>query len=156
MSGMRRRVWWVLPALSILIIAFGVGDVILGATADPGIAVGLSGMTLAQLEAEGSAAYRLFDFFTRTQGIVLVAFGVLLTVVLLIPYRGGRRWAWYAGWIFPGWAIGVFLIYLAWGIAPDQPSPPPMVSGPILGLLAAMVLLIDRPRFTVTDTKQRA
>jgi hypothetical protein len=147
MYALRRRAWWYLVAFSVVIGLFGVGDVIAGITVDPGITVGLSGLTLTELQAESPAGYRLYDFASRAQGLVLVIVGVLLTVILLIPYRSGMRWAWYAMWTLPAWAFGVLGLYLAFGVDPRQPLPPPMVSGPLLGGLAVAVLLLDGRRF---------
>jgi hypothetical protein len=148
MDVMRRRAWWYLVAFSVLIGLFGVGDVMGGITVDPGITAGLSGLTLAELEAQSAAGYRLYDFASRTQGLALVVIGVLMTAVLLIPYRAGMRWAWYAMWTLPAWAFGVLGLYLAFGVDPRQPPPPPMVSGPLLGGLAVVVLLLDWRRFS--------
>ena len=37
MQGLRRRAWWYLVGLSVLIALFGAGDVIGGVSVDPGI-----------------------------------------------------------------------------------------------------------------------
>lgn len=154
MAGLRRRAWWVLVALALLVGLFGIGDVFLGAAFDPGIGLGLTGLASAELEAQSAAGFRLFDFTTRSQGLLLVVVGVLLTTILLLPYRQGQRWAWYATWAMPAWWIGGLLgLYVAFGVAPDQPPPPPMVSGPVLGTIAAAILLLDRPRFFGGDRR---
>lgn len=147
MTALRRRAWWYLVALSVLIASFGVGDVIGGVSVDPGITLGLTGLTLAELEAASAIAYRAYDFTTRTQGAALVVVGVLATVILLIPYHEGRRWAWWATWSLPAWTLAVVVLYGSFGLAPEAPPPPPLVSGPILGALAVAVLLLDRSRF---------
>ena len=154
MKGVRHRAWWYLVAVSVLLVLFGVLDVASGAAADPAIAQGLTGLTLETLRAEDPAGYRLFDFFTRTQGILLVVSGTLLTVILLIPYRAGRRWAWWAAWVLPAWTAAVAVAYLAVGVDPTQPPPPPLVSAPILGGLAVLVLLLDRGRFGPGDSER--
>ncbi len=147
MDVLRRRAWWYLVAFSVLIGLFGVGDVIGGISVDPGITTGLSGLTLAELQAESAAGYRLYDFASRAQGLVLVIVGALLTLILVIPYRAGMRWAWLAMWMLPAWAFGVLGLYLAFGVDPRQPPPPPMVSGPLLGGIAVAVLLLEWRRF---------
>ena len=147
MGILLRRAWWYLVAFSVLIGLFGVGDVIGGISVDPGITTGLSGLTLAELQAESAAGYRLYDFASRAQGLVLVIVGVLMTLILVIPYRAGMRWAWYAMWTLPAWAFGVLGLYLAFGVDPRQPPPPPMVSGPLLGSIAVAVLMLDWRRF---------
>lgn len=147
MESLRRRAWWYLVAFSVLIGLFGVGDVIGGISVDPGITTALSGLTLAELQAESAAGYRLYDFASRAQGLVLVIVGVLMTVILVIPYRAGMPWAWFAMWTLPAWAFAVLGLYVAFGVDPRQPPPPPMVSGPLLGGIAVAVLLLDWRRF---------
>lgn len=142
-----RRLWWVLPALSVVLVMFGVSDVLIGITSDPGITVAIIGLTPTELETVTADGYRLADFMVRTQGLAIAAFGLLLTAVLLVPYRAARRWSWYAAFILPAWAITVPLAYLAFGLAPDVPPSPPMVSGPTFAVVSVLVLVADRRRF---------
>jgi hypothetical protein len=100
--GLRRHAWWVLVALALLVGLFGIGDVLLGAAFDPGISLGLTGLTSAELEAQSAAGFRLFDFTTRSQGLLLVVAGVLLTTILLLPYRQGHAAATDGVWPGPG------------------------------------------------------
>ena len=148
MERIRQRAWWPLLALTVLVGLFGLGDVLIGPPFDPGIAQGLTGLTHAELEAESAAGYRLLDFYTRGGGLDLMAMGVVLTLILLIPYRQGQRWAWWAMWLLPAWIAAGFALNLAYGVAPGEPPPPPMISGPILGAIAAAALLADRRRFS--------
>jgi hypothetical protein len=154
-GAVRRRAWWLLVAVGILMVLFGVTDIISGVAADPGITLSLSGMTLAEIQAADPVAYRLYDFATRTNGASLIVMGVLLTLVLLVPYRAGERWAWLVTWILPIWSFSVPLSYLAAGVDPAQPPAPPMVSGPIIGALAVVVLLLDRRRFVDRSRRRR-
>ena len=147
MDGMRRRLWWVLPALSIVLVIFGVSDVLIGITSDPGITVAIIGLTPAELATVSADGYRLTDFMVRTQGLAIGAFGLLLTTVLLVPYRAGQRWSRYAAFILPAWAMLVPITYLAFGLAPGAPLSPPMISGPIIAVVSVMVLVADRGRF---------
>ena len=147
MGAARRRLWWMLPALSVVLVLFGISDVLIGITSDPGITVSIVGLTPTELHTVSGDGYRLADFMVRTQGLAIAAFGLLLTFVLLMPYRAALRWSWYAAFILPAWAITVPLAYLAFGVAPGVPPSPPMVSGPIFALVSALVLLSDRPRF---------
>ena len=147
MGAVRGRAWWVLAAMSVLILLFGLTDIAAGAEADPGIAVGLTGLSPAELRAESAAAYRMFDFTTRTQATLLVVVGILFTAILLGPYRARQPWAWRLMWLLPTWSLSVPAAYLVFGLSPDQAPPPPLVSGPILGVIAALALLLDRRRF---------
>lgn len=149
MNGLRRRLWWVLPFLSIVLVVFGVSDVLIGVASDPGIPVAIVGLTPTGLETASAEGYRLADFMVRTQGLAIAAFGMLLTTVLLVPYRDGQRWSWNATFILPAWAIGVPLAYLAFGLAPGAPPSPPMISGPLMAAVSVLALVADRRRFDV-------
>jgi hypothetical protein len=146
-SAIRGRLWWVLIAMAALLVAFGVGDVLGGVTVDPGIALAVVGLSPAGIEGQSAAGYRMWDFATRAAGADLVVIGVLLAVVLLIPYRAGERWAWWLTWVLPAWAIAAPALFLAFGTPPGQPPAPPMISGPILAAIAAGILIVDRRRF---------
>ena len=146
------RSWLLLPILAIVLAVFGVSDVLIGITADPGITVVITGLTPDELMVTDPEGYRLADFLVRTQGVTLAWFGVLLTVILLRPYRGGQHWAWTVAWILPAWAVSVPITYVSFGLAPDVPPAPPMISGPILAILAMVVLVVDRRRFREVET----
>lgn len=147
MKWLERHAWWCLLGTALVIVMFGVGDLIVGPAADRGIPLGLTGMTLNELEADSAPAYRLFDFFTRVNGFSLAAFGVLLAVILVFGFRRNHRWAWWTCWILPAWALGASAFYVVAGVHPDQPPPPPMLSGPIFAVLTSAALLVSAPRF---------
>ena len=153
MARRPHRSWLLLPILTSLLALFGISDVLIGITADPGITAAITGLTPDELRSASPEGYRLADFIVRTQGVTLATLGLLLTVVMLWPYRAGQRWAWKAAFILPAWAVSVPIMYLAFGLAPDVPPAPPMMSGPILALLATVVLLVDRRRFLGTGAR---
>jgi hypothetical protein len=131
----------------IMFVVFGITDMLGGVLSDPGITVAIAGMSPAEVHAQDPVGYRLYDFATRTLGLSLIALGLLVTTIVLIPYRGGQRWSWAVMWWLPAWAISVPLLYLAFGVAPGSPPAPPMVSGPVIAGIAAVALLADRRRF---------
>ena len=143
----RRRAWWFLVFVPVVLVVFGVVDILSGAQADPGISQAIAGASPDEVRSVDPLGYRLFDFATRALGLALVILGLLFCVILLGPYRRGRPWAWTAAWLLPAWAIAVPLLYLAFGTEPGQPPAPPMVSGPIIAILASAALLLDRDRF---------
>jgi hypothetical protein len=149
MSALRRRAWWPLAAFTVLAALFGLGDVLAGATADALIPLGLVGLSPADLQAETARGFRLYDYAARSGGLLLIVIGIALTLIVVIPYRRGEPWAWWTMWLFPIWAAAVVALLVAFGIAPNQAPPPPMISGVLLGAIAAGALLLDRPRFTV-------
>ena len=146
MTAVQQRAWWVLAAIAVMVVVFGATDVLMGAEADPGISLAVSGMSPATLATEQPDAYRMFDFVTRSQGILLAVFGLLLLVVITIPYRAAQPWAWRAMWLLPAWAITIPCLFLAFGTVPAQPPAPPMISGPIVAVASAATLVLDRGR----------
>ena len=147
MNWLKRNAWWGLVAFAVILVLFGLLDVTSGVEADPAIPLALTGMTLAELRAESAIGLELFDFMTRVNGWSLILLGGLLTVILLVPFRREERWAWWTMWAIPAWSAGVAVSYLVVGVQPDVPPPPPMVSGPIVAVLSAAILLLSAPRF---------
>ena len=147
MNWLERNAWWGLLALTLVLVVFGLTDMVVGPAADVGIPIGLTGLSLSELEAESAAGYRLFDFFTRTNGFSLLLLGLLGSAILLFAFRRDQRWAWWTMWLLPAWSLGVATFYILAGVEPKQPPPPPMVSGPIVAALSAAILLVSRPRF---------
>ncbi len=147
MSAIGRRGWWVLALVAALLVAFGVGDVLVGVMADPAITRTLSGRSPVEIQASEPTAFRLYDFATRGAGLNLLFLGILLLAVVAIPYRAGQRWAWRVAWFLPAWAAVIPLQFLAFGPAAGEPPAPPMISGPIVAVLAAAALVLDRRRF---------
>lgn len=134
-------------AMSVVLVAFGVTDVIVGSAADPGIPLGLIGLSPTELRAESEAGYRILDFFTRSQGLVLIVLGLLGSAILLFAYRRDQRWAWWTMWALPAWSAGGFVLYFVAGVEASQPPPPPMLSAPFFAVLTAAIQLISAPRF---------
>jgi hypothetical protein len=56
----------------------------------------------------------------------------------------------------PIWALSSLVLGLVYGLAPDQPLPPPMVSGPVVAAIAAFALLIDAGRFFRPTLREQA
>jgi hypothetical protein len=142
----RARAWWLLVAIAVVIALFGLTDMASGLASDPAITTVITGLGVDELLAQDPAGHRLADFVTRSLGLNLLLLGTLFTIILVVPYRAGRRWAWRAMWLLPAWAVLVPGVYLAFGTAPGAPPSPPMISGPIIGLIAVGVLLLDRRR----------
>jgi hypothetical protein len=156
MAGIRRRLWVVLAALSALFGLFGLGDLLIGISFNEGVAPSVTGLTLDEIAARSPDAYRLIDIDARGGGVTLAALGAALTAIVLFAYRDGRRWAWWALWILPAWALGVLVLYIVYGLAPGEPPPPSLISAPIIVAVTAAALLIDAPRFRAERAGERA
>ena len=91
LMAIRQRAWWVIGAIAVVLVVFGATDVALGAKADPGISLAVAGKDPTALEAAQPDAYRMFDFMTRSQGLVLGIFGFLVLAIAAVPYRAGQR-----------------------------------------------------------------
>jgi hypothetical protein len=146
MTWLQRRAWWLLMTISILIAVIGLWPVNLGIKEDASVPLGISGMTAMEIEASSPQAYRLVDFQARSSGIDLIVIGTLLSVVALVGYRREQPWAWWVMWILPVWAGAVFVLTLAVGVAPGEAPPTPMISGSIIAILTAAILVISAPR----------
>jgi hypothetical protein len=143
----QRNAWWLLLTMTVLVAVIGLNPAISGIKEDASVPLGITGLSASELQTESTQGYRLIDFGVRSGGLDLIIIGVLLSAILLFGFRQGRRWAWWAMWSLPIWAAAVFALTLAFGVAPGQAPPTPMISGPIVGVLAAAILLVSAPRF---------
>jgi hypothetical protein len=153
MRWLERHAWWGLLLIMLAFVSFGVTDLLVGPAADRAIPLALTGVPLDQLQAEGGAGYRLFDFFTRANGASLVLVGLWGSAILLFGFRRNQRWAWWAMWLLPVWAVSAAGLYVVFGVDPTQPPPPPMISGPIVAVIAAAILGVSSPRFFRSESR---
>jgi hypothetical protein len=146
-----RRGWQVLAILGAVIALLGVGDLVGGVAFEPTTPQAISGRPLSELEAASREAYRVIDFRAREGGITLAIVGILLAVVAWRPYRLGKTWAWWTMWALPVWASSVLVAMLAYGLAPGQAPSVAALSGPLISLIAAAILLLDRRRIAAAE-----
>lgn len=151
-----RHGWKFLLGLVGVIGLFGVGDLGLGLDADPAIPRGVTGLTPDEVRQASPELASLADLQVRAGGLQLIVLSAVWGTILLIPYRRARRWAWYAMWTFPAWALSVAVLYLFVDLQPDVPPPPPAVSGWIFAAMAAALLLVSRRHDVRPGTNQRS
>jgi hypothetical protein len=124
-----RNAWKFLLGLVAIIGLFGIGDVILGLDADPGIPLAVTGLTIDEIRSSGGTLTNLIDLQVRAGGVHLIVMSAVWAALVLIPFRRGERWAWFAMWTFPLWAASVAVAFLFVDLQPDTPPPPPAISG---------------------------
>ena len=146
MSWLQRSAWWLLLTMTVLVAIIGLNPIISGINEDASVPLGITGLSASELQMESAQGYRLIDFGVRSGGLDLIIIGVLLSTVLVFGFRHNRRWAWWAMWSLPVWAASVFTLTLAFGVAPGQAPPTPLISGAIIAVLAAVLLLVSAPR----------
>lgn len=139
-----RHGWKFLLALVIVIGLFGIGDLISGLDADPAIPQGVTGMTPDQIREASPDLARLAGLQVRSGGMHLILIAVLWSTIMLIPFRRGETWAWWAMWTFPVWTLAGSVIFLFIELQPDQPTPPPAISGWVFFAVTALLLLATR------------
>ena len=147
MTAIRRRAWWLLLGLIAIFGLFATGDIAAGIAFEPRTVISLTGRTVDQLQAESASAYRMLDYVVRAGGITFVMLAVVLVAILLVPYRAGQRWAWWTMWLFPAWMAAVLVLNTATGTAPGQGLSDTATSAPVILVISAAVLLVDRSRF---------
>jgi hypothetical protein len=61
----------------------------------------LSGRTWEEFAAADPEVARIYSMDLVLLGMTFTAFAILGTILTLIPYRRGERWAWFALWLIP-------------------------------------------------------
>jgi hypothetical protein len=152
----RRHGWKVLLFLTSVIGLFGLGDIVFGADTER---LPVTGLTLEEIRATSEPLARNIEVLEQVGGLHLIVMSLLWAVMLLIPFRRGERWAWYAMWTFPLWGVAVAVSWLFVERQPGAPLPPPAISGWLFfGLTAALLWAsrgaIHRPEDA--DTTERS
>ena len=138
MLWLQRHAWWGLLAMAASGVILGMVGLASGVTWE---AEDATGKTIAQIAAESSAGARLSDFAVRTDGLHLIALGLLTAAVLVFGFRQDRVWAWWAMWILAVMTIGASVLNAFFGAAG------PATSGMIVDVLAVAIMLVSAPRF---------
>src|SRR5215207_8098393 len=73
----------------------------------------LSGRTWEEFAAADPEVAKIYSLDLVLLGMTITAFAILSTIVTLIPYRRGKRWAWFALWLIPLLHGGVALRMLS-------------------------------------------
>ena len=87
----------------------------------------LLGVTLSQIRDFSPKLVDSMELAVQTRGLYMLLFGLFWSVISLVPYRNGEKWAWYAllviGGIFvAGWLI-VSYTGVTTGLLPSSSIP---------------------------------
>lgn len=152
MQRLQRNAWRGLLVMAVLIGLVGLWALFVGIAEDPSVPVGLTGLTLSELEAESPNGYRFADFGVRAGGMSLVVIGMVFATIVLFAFRQHQPWAWWAMWALPIWGASTVVLILAIGVVPGQAPPWPMISGTIFAVFSAVLLLVSAPQFVGRHT----
>jgi hypothetical protein len=146
-TWIKRHGWKVMIAVSIIFGLFGIGDVLQGMNADPAIAESITGVEWEELQASSPRIANLIDLSVRSTGASIIFLSILSISITLTAFKEGKRWAWYALWIWPIWNLSIFILFFMADRHPDFPPPPPMLSAPIFFITTFLVLLLSYRQF---------
>jgi hypothetical protein len=146
-----RHAWKVFAGLSLIVVLFGVGDVLSGGltfqTGEDVLFHSLSGTTWGALNATAPGPANLIDYQVRTGGVYLFMTGLLSLSITLTALRHGDRWAWYAMWV---WPLGIVLIegqLLSSVRTPGSGIPVPVISGTMFIIVSVATLTLSYRRY---------
>jgi hypothetical protein len=135
-----RHSWKFLLFLTVLVGLLGARDLIFGIDAVQAYLLAVTGLTAEEIRATSEPLATLIDVITRLFGLQEILLSLLGAAILLIPFRRGARWAWYAMWTFPLLGAALALTWLMIERQPNAPLPPPAWSGWVFfGLFAALL-----------------
>lgn len=151
MEFFERNGWKVFAALSVILIIFGIGDMVEGGGTYRGGEVvlfhSLTATTWDALVAADPGAARLIESHVRGTGSLLLMFGLLSLAISVTALRGGQRWAWWAMSVWPLWLALNYL--LMWIAQPDLSSgiPVPLISGTVFLVITVATLAFSSRRY---------
>jgi len=142
-----RHSWKFLLFLTVVVGLFGVRDLIFGLDAVQVYLLAVAGLTAEEIRATSEPLATLIDIITRLFGLQEILLSLLGVAILLIPFRRGARWAWYAMWTFPLLSAALALSWLMIERQQNAPLPPPAWSGWVFFGLFAVLLWASKGAF---------
>jgi hypothetical protein len=146
-----RHTWKVFAGLSLIVVLFGVGDVLSGGltfqTGEDVLFHSLSGTSWSELNTTAPGPANLIDYQVRAGGVYLFMTGLLSLSIALTALRHGDRWAWYAMWV---WPLGIVLIegqLLSSVRTLETGIPVPVISGTIFIIVSVATLTLSYRRY---------
>jgi hypothetical protein len=150
-----RHAWKMLLGVIVLIGFFGISDMFGGASdlqyGEKVYMTGVTGMTWNELQTTSPTVARLIDTIFRANGASLTTVALLSLAICLSGFRKGERWAWYTLWALPMWMLLTVFFVSTVKKQPGAGTPVPVISGSILFVISASMLLLSSPRFFRKD-----
>lgn len=149
--GAEQHGWKVALALALVLGLFGALDLVGGAAdlqdGETVLIHALTGKSWDELQAADPVAAHLIEWKSRSDGATLLALAVLGAAVCLTGFRSGQRWAWYAVWTLPAWAVITVVSVLLAIRHPEYGLPVPVISGSVLAVTWGAVLRLSWSRY---------
>jgi hypothetical protein len=150
-SWFERNAWRVFTGISLVVVVFGLGDIVSGGSSfELGEAVlfnRLTGTTWNDLQAAHPGAANLIDYQWRVGGAGLLISGLLSLAICVTAFRRGERWAWYAMGVWPI-GVAVILALLASAMQGEGTEiPVPIFSGAITIVISGVTLALSARRY---------
>jgi hypothetical protein len=150
-SFLERNAWIILAGVILMIGFFGIGDMLDGASGlqdgEKVYMTSVTGITWNELKATSPTVARLIDTIFRTNGATLATVALLSLAICLTAFRKGERWAWVALWALPIWMVLTVFFIATVEKQPGAGTPVPVISGSVLFVISASMLLLSSPRF---------
>jgi hypothetical protein len=148
---LERNAWIILGGVILMIGFFGISDMFGGASdlqnGEKVYMTGVTGMTWNELRTTNPSVARLIDTIFRANGASLLTVALLSSTICLSGFRKGERWAWYALWALPLWMLLTVFFVSTVKKQPGAGTPVPVISGSVLFVISACMLLLSGPRF---------
>jgi hypothetical protein len=118
MHRLQSLAWILLAITGLPFLMFGVSALLFGLSASdtpvglpggPDAVESITGVPWDELVAGDETTVTLLRGVSRVAGPAFLALGILVVTVASIPFRRGRRWAWFALWAVPAFMLGLLL-----------------------------------------------
>ncbi len=149
-SPLERYAWTTFLALGIILVLFGVGDVLTGGSTygqgESAAMQAISGMTWNQMEAISPGAAAMIDHSVREGGVDELLIGLFGAALAVSAVRRGKWWAWYLMLLWPLWIVAHVLILWSEARYATASPPAPFVSGTVFLVFSLAALALSYRR----------
>lgn len=146
-----QHAWQVFATLSVIVVVFGVGDMMSGGSTfvsgENVLFQGLTGTTWDAFRTADPGGARLIEHQVRTGGLALLMAGLFSLAISVTALRRGDRWAWIAMWAWPLWVVLVYALFWVAQPDPSAGTPVPIMSGTVFLVIAVATLGLSSRRY---------